>query len=195
MISCLTVSNRPEWHPWVKHQVGKQHQDLVGEHIIIDGSRYATIGEARTAALEASRHTFVAWFDDDDWSSAIRLDRALYWLLEGAVMVGNVSSWMLDSRLEGACALEYPGYGHVIFNGGVFAKGRMPKTFQSSNQGEDIDWVRRGALQGPAVLLPELQQAWLCHDKNVVNSRGRRLFEHTLPGVVRITDEERRLIP
>ncbi len=195
MISCLTVSNRPEWHPWVKHQVEKQHRDFVGEHIIIDGSLYRTIGEARSAALKAALFTFIAWFDDDDWSSPARLERGAYWILQNAVMVGNASGWMIDSKLEGQCALEYPGYGHVIFNGGVFSKGYMPKTFQHSSEGEDIDWVRRGAREGPCVLIPELQQAWLCHNKNVVNSTSKRIFEHTLPGVIRITDEERKLIP
>lgn len=195
MISCLTVSNRPEWHPWCKHQVQKQNEDFVGEHIIIDGALYKTIGAARNAALEAANYPFVAWFDDDDWSDPYRLERAVGWLHDGAIMVGNSSSWLVDSRLEGNCALEYPGYGQVIFNGGLFHKYHMPYKFDLCSLGEDFEWVRRGARQGACVIIPELQHAWLCHGKNIVNNTKKHTFEHTLPGVVRITDEERSLIP
>lgn len=210
MISCLTISNRPEWHPWCRHQVAKQVGFKNPEHIIVDGSQYKTIGEARSVALAMASQPFVAWFDDDDWSHPERLRRSARWLfadLDGEglgylwdpdqrpIMVGNSSAWLLDARLKGHCALHYPGYGQVIFNGGVFSRERMPQRFLECNNGEDFEWVKAGALQGACVLIPELQHAWLCHGKNIVNTASRLIFEHTLPGIIQITDEERKLIP
>ncbi len=192
-ISALTVSNRPEWIPFCKHQVQKQTLP-VAEHIIIDGTGL-TIGAARTKALEVASHPLVAWFDDDDWASPWRIERAAKWFEHYEVVaVGNVSGWMVSTSFADHCALRYPGYGNIIFNGGVFRANRMPRQFQPISNGEDVEWVR-GGLDGAYITIGEIQHAWLCHEKNQVNKATRHTFDCPLPPEILITDWERRLIP
>jgi hypothetical protein len=193
-VACLTVTNRPRWIPWVTHQVKKQTYGNV-EHMVIDGSRYSSIGEARSAALKSTAARYIAWFDDDDWSAPERVTRAMDWVVMGAGAVGNLSSWFVDVALGMKPAVRYPGYGHVIFNGAVFDRTKMPAKFAPLSQGEDVRWVSTGATMAPHVSICELQHVWLCHGENVTNKATFHTFDSPLPVSCDITDEERRLIP
>lgn len=194
IIACLTVTNRPRWIPWVSHQVSKQTYPWT-EHVIVDGSQYQTIGEARNVALSKTGARYIAWFDDDDWSHPERLQRAMDWSIMGAGAVGNLKSWLIDSKLGPKCAMRYQGYGHVIFNGALFDRTQMPPKFQLCSQAEDIVWVAGGAQQGVHISIPALQHAWLCHEENIVNKSKLYTFDHRLPSEVFITEIERALIP
>lgn len=193
-VAALTVTNRPRWIPWVNHQVAKQTYENI-EHVVVDGSKYGSVGEARNAALAQTAARYVAWFDDDDWSHPDRIRRAMDWVIMGAGAVGNLSSWLVNATLKDPCACLYPGYGYVIFNGAVFDRQKMPRAFQRSSSGEDVQWVKTGSERAPHVSIPELQHVWLCHSQNVVNRASLHVFDYPLPSVVSITAEERGLIP
>jgi glycosyltransferase involved in cell wall biosynthesis len=194
LVACLTVTNRPRWIPWVNHQVSKQTYENT-THVVIDGSKYDSIGEARNAALASTQAKYVAWFDDDDWSHPDRIRRAMDWVMMGAGACGNLSSWLVDAKLGPKCSLIYPGYGYVIFNGAVFDRTKMPVRFTASSSGEDVQWVSSGAKRAPHVSIPELQHVWLCHGQNVVNRASLHVFDYPLPSDAAITAEERGLIP
>lgn len=195
MISALTVSNRSEWMDFCRHQVGKQSFPAA-EHIVIDGSQYVTIGEARTAALAQATQPWLAWFDDDDWQHPDRLLRAKEWFEHDSVVsVGNRSGWMVSTGFAPRCALRYPGYGTNIFNGSVFRTSAAPHQFQAVSRGEDVSWVVELERNGTIVTTHPLQHVWLCHERNIVNQAQRHVFEEPLPSEVVITAQERALIP
>lgn len=193
MISCLTVTNRPEWRAWVNHQVAKQTTSADFEHIVIETGPGETIGAARTRALKAAKYETIAWFDDDDWSHPDRLAIAREYLGSFIDAVGNYSSFMIDAK--SLRCLRYPGYGRMIFNGGVFRKSNYPESFSNVSQGEDLEWIIRARGTREVVIRDMVMSAWLCHEKNITNPARVHVFDLDLPRGIQITDKERALIP
>jgi hypothetical protein len=107
--------------------------------------------------------------------------------------VGNYTSYMIDAKT--LQCFRYPGYGRMIFNGGVFNKQAFPAAFSNQNQGEDLEWVLRARNANEVVVRDTILQAWLCHEQNITNPARVHVFDLDLPKGIQITDEERSLIP
>lgn len=177
LISCLCVTcpARANWLPWLHHQVEKQ--TILSELILISGDD--SIGAKRQRAIRQAKGEYIAWFDDDDWSSHRRLSDGVK-LLEAnpwASCVGNWRSWMVSARDlargDVLCrARAFQSHEGVIFNGAVYRRALVPKHFEDISQREDTFWQAElhNGSDGFLVYEQELMHFWLCHEQNVTNS-------------------------
>lgn len=200
-VACLCCTNRPEWREWVTHQYEKQLWPA--KELFIDEGD-GLIPEKRTRLLQraiAGKFAFVAWFDDDDWSSPTRLSRGV--MIRPFVeafkerpfsATGNVQSWMVS--IENRRALRYHAPEGIIFNGAVFETPRVPETFNRAlHVSEDTDWLERWQRRRPSyVVLGEPMQMWLCHRKNITNRVETKAFVEEPPAGL-ITEAEWSLVP
>lgn len=184
-VACLVCTNRPEWAPFVEHQTAKQVTDGFGTVRIVD-PRDATIPEKRTALLRealARGDEYIAWFDDDDWSSPTRLAVAVEAMERDPLLaaVGNVRSWFISATTRKGVAYQAPE--GIIFNGAVFRASTVPETFSRAlTVGEDTDWLARWMRRRPNyMIVGEPMHAWLCHRRNVTNNIDSRSFMETPP--------------
>lgn len=194
LVACLTVTNRPEWGAFCRHQVEKQTHSPK-KHIIVSGA--GNIASLRNVALERARDAgakYVAWFDDDDWSHPERL----YWSVANlelghGVAVGNVRAWFISSVTRRGTLYQAPE--GIVFNGAVFSLRSVPARFDESRQvGEDTDWLDRWQQTAPAYSIVGLPlHAWLCHRRNVTNRIDTRTFEEHPPQL--LSKEDWRLVP
>ncbi len=196
LVACLTVTNRPEWMPFCKFQVAKQVGFSDAAHVVLDGRE--GIAGARTACLYTARKLgarYVAWFDDDDWSSPQRLLQGVSALEDNPAFsaIGNVRSWFISTDTRRG--LEYQAPEGLIFNGAVFRLDRMPKDFaRGLVVGEDTDWLNRWQATHPSYhVTGHYMHAWLCHKRNVTNRSDTKAFDQTPPAF--ITDAEWGLVP
>lgn len=205
LVSCLCVTHeRPEWMPWLLHQFEKQEglHGIDTELVVVDSSKVplavdspsvrviscdsSAIATKRNVALNAAQGQYVAWFDDDDWSSPRRLARLLATLesKEPPQMVGTVWGTRFDvvtGRSAPYFSLEEP----VIFNSALYsvALARSTRFNARLMTGEDTDWQLRLLARRPSwhVLGQELH-AWMCHGRNVSNKNTSIAFD--LPSAV-----------
>lgn len=170
-ISCLAVTNRPEFRAWLLWNYEKQtHADK--ELILIEGDR--DVVHARNAALARSRGDAVAWFDDDDWSHPKRLEIAARTLGQQPGVFGSSRSAFIDLLSGRVQQLERTG--GVLFNGAVVS-APYPALI-APGPAEDVRWLdacREGWTAEARAQKP--MHFWLCHAKNMVNTRRR----HTYP--------------
>lgn len=192
IIACLVCTSRPEWRPFVEHQIAKQ----VGSEkklVLVNDRTDQTIPEKRTELIRAALGTegvrYIAWFDDDDWSSPTRLTLAVSWLDEQPRLdaVGSVSSWFISTETRKAERYHAPE--GIIFNSAVFRASSCPDHFSRAlTVGEDTDWLERWHRRGASYLIVrEPLSAWLCHRNNITNRLDTRCFDQTPP---RLLDEK-----
>lgn len=197
-VACLVCTNRPEWEPWWRMQIGKQTIPKHELRVIVDDSSN-TLPEKRTwlmgAALD-SRAPFVAWFDDDDWADPARLEGAVEILEATGTFdaVGNVRSRFVS--VESRLTIQYQAPEGIIFNGAVFRASTCPRTFAKGRLvSEDTEWLERWHRDGPNyIIASEPMHFWMCHRKNITNRVTERSFRSPLPPET-ITEEEWRLVP
>lgn len=187
MITCLSVTCRPNWQPWLLHQFAKQtHEDkkLVvfddsltaqrwPDHVVVHRAKLGSLGEKRQYLLDRIDTPF-AWFDDDDWHPACRLDIGSA-LLPYVDIVGCRDGLFTDVVLHKTRRIET--LDPVVFNGAVFGADRRLFKFQPLHRGEDTAWMQLAIKDARVCSTPELQHAWLCHDANVTGKRGSMSFE------------------
>lgn len=185
LVACLTVTNRPEWGPFCRFQVAKQVGFSDAMHIIVSDER-ATIATLRSYALaDARRHRarYVAWFDDDDWSSPQRLLQGVAALEDNPSLAafGNVRSWFISTDTK--MGLEYQAPEGIIFNGAVFRLDRVPQDFKAALVvGEDTEWLGRFHMTRPSYFITgHYLHAWLCHRRNITNRSDTKAFDQTPP--------------
>ncbi len=181
LVSCLTVTNRPEWLPWVEYQVSKQQSPRAQvEHLIDDGG--GTVGEKRTRLLARAQGDLIAWFDDDDWSHPCRLQTGVYYLrdTESLACVGNWRSRFVSLRdivmaLPQVRCREHQSHEGVIFNGAVYRTAIVPTSFEPISQREDTFWQQQLHTRQRNFMVYErdLMHFWLSHKKNVTNGESQ----------------------
>lgn len=186
-ISCLCVTNRPRFLPWLLWNYQKQsypNKELVvvsDEPVRLPGVRnivsVGNIPAKRNLALLAATGDAVAWFDDDDWQHPDRLSILADRLTDE--YAGCKSSWFLD--LEGDRCMPYtisPGW-EVLFNGALF-RAEFAKTVrfdESQITAADTIWLR--SLQGKAnIVNGPLLFFWLSHGSNISNPAYKKKFTH-----------------
>lgn len=200
LVSCLCVTHeRPEWMPWLLHQFHKQEglRDVDTELVVIDSSKVplaadspsvrviscdsAAIATKRNVALSAANGSYIAWFDDDDWSSPRRLARLLKArdCEDAPQIVGTVWGTRYDvvtGRSAPYFSLEEP----VIFNSALYSAelARSQRFNARLMTGEDTDWNLRLLQKRPSwsVIGQELH-AWMCHGRNVSNRNSSTVFD------------------
>lgn len=187
MISCLSVTCRPHFQPWLLHQFAKQTHDskklivfddsLSGQQwpgdVVVHRAKLGSLGEKRQYLLDRIEGPF-AWFDDDDWSPVCRLDVG-HAMLPHVDIVGCRDGLFTDVVLHKTRRIET--LDPVVFNGAVFAADRRLFKFQPLHRGEDTAWMQLAISDAVICSTPELQHAWLCHDANVTGKRGSMSFE------------------
>lgn len=197
LVAALTVTNRPAWSSFNRYQLQKQVGFGDAKHIIVQ-EEGARIAELRNIALrEATRcgARYIAWFDDDDWSSPQRLLQGVSALEDNPALsaVGNVRSWFIATDTK--MGLEYQAPEGLIFNGAVFRLDRMPASFASGMVvGEDTDWLCRWQMSHPSYhVTGHYMHAWLCHRQNITNRSDTKAFDQLPPPF--LTQDEWRLVP
>lgn len=186
-ITCLAVTCRPNWQPWLLHQFNKQtyeNKRLVvfddalspqtwPSHVTVIRERLGSLGEKRQALLNTVTTPF-CWMDDDDWHPQCRLDVAAA-LLPHVDMVGARDGLFTDVALHKTRRIET--LDPVVFNGAVFDEGCRLSKFQPLHRGEDTAWMQLVIKDARICSTPEMQHAWLCHDANVTGKRGSMSFD------------------
>lgn len=178
-VSCLCVTHAPraKWLEWLDYQFNKQSfKDR--ELIIVAGDE--SIGEKRTEALRRASGEYIAWFDDDDWQSASRLELCVAYLAAQTLhgrphAAGNWRSFKLDAKTasqgDGVRCREFQSGEGLIFNGAVYRRGYVPRRFAAINSTEDTIWQADFQLRLPDfVVIGQPLHMWLCHTHNVTNS-------------------------
>ncbi len=187
MISCLSVTCRPHFQPWLLHQFRKQTHDarkLVvfddslspqqwPSDVVVHRAKLGSLGEKRQCLLDRIDTPF-AWFDDDDWFPACRLTVGAT-MLSLVDAVGCRDGLFTDVVLHKTRRIET--LDPVVFNGAVFAAHCRLHKFQPLHRGEDTAWMQLVIKDATICSTPELQHAWLCHDANVTGKRGSMSFE------------------
>lgn len=188
-ISCLCVTNRLQFMPWLVWNYSKQtypYKELIvvsDEPVWLPGARnlvsVGNIAAKRNLALLAATGDAVAWFDDDDWQHPDRLT-----ILAGQMTdeyAGCKSSWFMD--LESGRCMPYtisPGW-EVLFNGALFRTdfARTVRFDESQMKAADTIWLR--SLQGKANMINnEILFFWLSHRRNVSNPAYSKRFTHDI---------------
>jgi len=167
-ISCLAVTNRPAFRPWLLWNYEKQtHADK--ELVIVEG--FNDLVAARNEALGKATGHAVAWFDDDDWHHPLRLERLDYLLRwNNAGVAGNRRGVFLDLLTGWGCEVERTG-GVFFNNAGV--RYPWPLRF-TEGPAEDVRWLQLAESTGWTEGAPS--HAWLCHGENVINHRLRHEY-------------------
>lgn len=189
----LTVTCRPQFQPWLLHQLAKQETHV---HLVVfdDAAvpmvwKNATIvrperrlqlslGEKRELVLEHARRLGepFAWFDDDDWHPPERL------------IVGG--ELVTKDRVD-ACGYEWGTFCDVktlqtrrlntgmrlCFNSAVFSPQCAKHKMQPVHRGEDTLWMGAVLASATIVSSPMFEHAWLSHEGNVTGKRGSMSFE------------------
>jgi glycosyltransferase involved in cell wall biosynthesis len=203
LVSCLCVTeDRAAFMPWLLWNYAKQDHPQ-RELVVVDGSSApleppvgvrvvrcppgTSVARKRNLAVEAAQGELLAWFDDDDWQHPRRLSILAASLASGAVLAGPGRAWFVD--LQRSRARPYDARRGVIFNGlGVRRAALSGVRFDERRaRAADTEWlsaVRRGAARRVSVV-PDVLACWLCHDTNLSNPAGRRVFTHPLAAVVR----------
>lgn len=208
-LACLVCTNRPEWEPWVAHQIAKQQPYPGVEYVPIYAlSKEDSIAKKRRDLLEwasSENAQYIAWFDDDDWSPPDRLYTALRYLESDTAKrnlaldaVGSATARFVDARpaeLKDAASVVYRAPEGIVFNGAVFKADLLPTFDLSLTVGEDTAWLERWFEQNPNYLITGApMHMWLCHQKNTTNRANERSFDARLPRGT-ITKEEWALVP
>jgi hypothetical protein len=159
--------------------------------VIIEGGDRIAAGRTRALGASASlAPEYVAWFDDDDWSSPDRLSFAVAMMEANPQLsaVGNVRSWFISTATRKA--IEYQAPEGIIFNGAVFRRSHVPSEFAHGLMvGEDTEWLSRYMRGFPTYLIRgTCASAWLCHGKNITNKVNTRAFEQTPPELMTLAD-------
>ncbi len=187
MISCLSVTCRPNWQPWLLHQFRKQTHDarkLVvfddslspqqwPSDVIVHRAKLGSLGEKRQYLLDRIDTPF-AWFDDDDWFPAHRLTIGAA-MVERVAAMGARDGLFIDAVTHKTRRLETGD--PVVFNGAVFAAHCRLHKFQPLHRGEDTAWMGLVTKDAMICSSPEMQHGWLSHDSNVTGKRGSISFE------------------
>lgn len=205
-VACLVVTNRPAWRPWVTHQIYKQRGDFA-KQIVIDEDE-GNIPTKRNRALEMGRESsYVAFFDDDDWSHPLRLHWATDQMENNKAIdaVGNVRSFFVNALEEittypvKLMTLPYQAPEGIIFNGAVFRTSSIQGlAFDvGCDIGEDTEWlVRWMSTRRPNfTILGGPMQMWLCHRHNTTNRASERSFPESMRIGPLITEDEWALVP
>ncbi len=186
MISCLSITCRPQFQPWLLHQFRKQthlaHRLVVFDDslspqqwpsdVVVLRAKLGSLGEKRQYLLDCIEGAF-AWFDDDDWHPVSRLTVGAA-MLERVDVVGCRDGLFTDVTTLRPRRLEIEP---LVFHSAVFgAKSRLHK-FQPLHRGEDTAWMQLVVRDAMLCTTPELRHAWLSHDTNVTGKRGSMSFE------------------
>lgn len=200
-ISCLCVTeDRSALAGWLLWNFDKQtHANR--ELVIIDSSaaifdwparddvrvvrvpHRTGVAEKRNAALQAARGDYLAWFDDDDWSSPNRLASLCDAIDGGEVFAGPRAAWFFDATVRRAT--RYDSGRRPIFNGALFSRECAQVKFDPKlRRASDTDWLRRLIKRfGPGALVDSDLFFWVCHGRNLSNPRprvGKACSEETL---------------
>lgn len=188
----LVLTCRPQWQPWLLHQLAKQET----EHSVVlfdDCSKplewkpavtvrpnnrlQLSMGAKRQMLLDViktEREPF-AWFDDDDWHPKERLAIGQALIDDGATAAGYAEGTFCDVKTlqtrKLACGEA------VTFNGAVFAPQCATYTFDAINRGEDTNWLRKVLAGATVVSSPIMEHCWMSHDGNICGRRGSMTFE------------------
>jgi glycosyltransferase involved in cell wall biosynthesis len=168
-ISCLAVTNRPAFRPWLLWNYEKQtHTDK--ELVIVEGCN--DLVAARNEALAKATGHAVAWFDDDDWHAPDRLTLLSHRLLwNDNAVAGSRAGLFVDLLTGWGCEVERTG-GVFFNNAGVRWFPGLPRF--TEGPAEDVRWLNiaesTGWSEGGA------SHAWLCHGENVINHRLRHEY-------------------
>lgn len=189
MISCLAVTCRPDWQKFLLHQYAKQtyaRKQLIvfddslspqkwPEHVTVIRGKLGSLGEKRQALLDTLRPEWAfAWFDDDDWHPACRLDVGAA-MLEHVDVVGCRDGLFTDVVLHKTRRIET--LDPVVFNGAVFGADCRLFKFQPLHRGEDTAWMQLVIKDARICSTPEMQHCWMSHETNVTGKRGSMSFE------------------
>jgi hypothetical protein len=168
LISCLCVTNRPGFEPWVRWNYTKQtHPDR--ELVIVSGGPLLW---ARREALRLAKGTHVAWFDDDDWQHPERL--ALSWQRsQGGGIVGSRRSFFLDVRNMRVA----PYVGRTEIFNSLLVPIEIARSLPAA---EGVGWLSGLRLLQPQSFVTFGRNAnadpllffWLVHGRNVRNANA-----------------------
>lgn len=194
-ISCLCVTNRPAFMPWLVWNYAKQtywNKELIivsDDPVLwhrterhVNAKNFVSVGNIaakRNIALLAATGDAVAWFDDDDWQHPDRLTILAENLTDE--YAGGKSSWFMD--LESGRCMPYtisPGW-EVLFNGALFRTdfARTVRFDESQMRAADTIWMR--SLQGKAnIINNETLFFWLSHRRNASNPAYSKRFTHDI---------------
>lgn len=202
-ISCLCVTeNRSAFLPWLLWNFERQTYDN-RELVIVDSSTApvpiehprvrwiqlapgANIPAKRNVALRAADGEYLAWFDDDDWQHPDRLERLERSLNRGGQAYGGgCLSYFID--LHRSRARFYDGFGHLIFNGGLYRREPVSRISfdEQRHRASDTSWLAELAARwAPWVDGETIFSLWLSHETNISNPRQRRRFGEPLEAIV-----------
>lgn len=190
----LTLTCRPQWRPWLDHQLAKQ--EFMHTLIVFDDSSTAqmwptgsvvirtndrlklSLGEKRQLVLLAaeSYDEPFAWFDDDDWHPRHRLRIGSKLIKSAAVdAVGYHTGVFCDVKSLQTRRLDTGD--RLCFNGAVYAAHCAKARFQPLNRGEDTAWNRSALASATIVSSPDMEHAWISGDWNVTGRRGTMSYE------------------
>lgn len=185
------TEDRPEFMPWLLWNFDRQsyrERELVvvdsseprapwparDDIRVVEAPRGTGVAEKRNLALASARGEFVAWFDDDDWSSPLRLEVLFKTLAAGSGYAGPSRAWFFD--LPTRRFTRYDGRGRILFNGALFRSdvARGVEFDVRLKRASDTDWLRRlGVGYGPGSSVDRDLFFWVCHGRNLSNPRAR----------------------
>lgn len=216
LVSCLCVTeDRAEFWPWLFWNVGKQtHRNL--ELVIVspqplvlggDGAELAgglpktsvrtvevnpskTLGERRGLAVAEARGEYLAWFDDDDFSTPDRLEE-LVRICErtGGAFCGCRELWFWDLWADRSDVVQPSDITTAVAMNTALVRTELAKRtpFRKLDQGEDVRWMAElcFAAGNEGYFTPNLHGFCLSHSGNTANHRDRRGWTRTTSDVRR----------
>ena len=193
----LVLTCRPQWQPWLLHQLAKQetpHSLVVFDDcskpqrwsnalfvMRPDNRLSMTLGEKRQSILGFARdlNECFAWFDDDDWHPKERLAVGSEFFFTGSSYdvdaVGYHEGIFCDVKSLQTRKLDT--HETLTFNSAVFAPQCASVPFDHVNRGEDTMWIRKVLKDATVVSSPIMEHCWMSHDGNVTGKRGSMTFE------------------
>jgi hypothetical protein len=179
-VSCLCVSNRPEFLAWVIWNFDKQqyHGDkelvIVGADLPVprrEGIRYigssGNIPRKRNIAQAHARYNTATWFDDDDWQHPDKLSLVAMNAKHGTI-IGCLNSFFVTIDLV---VNKYCG-NRFLFNSVGFPSHAPPVFNESKDKGSDSAWVVELMEKNENhILSNELMFFWLAHERNISNPK------------------------
>lgn len=188
-VICLSVTCRPNWRPWLEHQLAKQehpHELIVFDDCVKPTWTVAvrperrlqmTLGEKRQALLDIMpKGEPFCWWDDDDWFPKERIYIGQELLKEPAIdIIGYGEGIFVDVKTLQTRRLDAGE--RVTFNGAIFSPRAALTKFQPMNRGEDTMWLQGVLKDATVVSYPNMQHAWMSHEGNVSGKRGSMSFE------------------
>jgi glycosyltransferase involved in cell wall biosynthesis len=185
------------WLLWNFHKQTWSNKELVivdsssssslvsGEGLrIVPGAPGSKVPQKRNLALEVADGEWIAWFDDDDWQHPDRLRILASALIEGAVVAGPQSVWLIDLPSAG-CDVHTEFEQRIVFNAaGLTAGVARSRAFPTEPViGSETVWLDALAGDhGPRVrrLADATLTALLCHHQNLCNPSGKRQLEQPI---------------